>query len=98
MSDARSEVLYAAGVLNDSVRDVEQAILSMEEEFHRHSNQVELLIGQGQAVTKTLGELTAAVGQLVSRLGNYLEDADRQGARINALEREVRGLVGDGRQ
>jgi len=93
--NSKSEVLYSVGVLNDSLSAVEQAVLGMEEEFHRHGNQQALLIGQGQTMTKALGELTAAVGQLTDRLGRYLEDADRQGGRINALERDVRELKAD---
>lgn len=92
MTDTKSEVLYAVGVLNDSMRDVEQAVLGMEEEFHRHGQQVELLIGQGKAVTKTLGELAAAVGALTERLGIYIDEQGGNGslgARVTRLEGRV---------
>jgi hypothetical protein len=86
----RTEVLTAVHALNVSMRELEQAALYNE-------TQTDILIGQGRTTNTTLAELVKAVGELTARLGHYLEDADVQGGRIAKLEREVRGLVTDGR-
>jgi hypothetical protein len=89
---SKNEVLYSVGVLNDSLSAVEQAVLGMEEEFHRHGNQQALLIGQGQAVTKSIGELVAAVGAHTERLNSYLDEqggSGSLGARMTKLEGRV---------
>ncbi len=86
---AKSEVLYAVGVLNDSMRDVEQAVLGMEEAYSRHERQLDLLLGQGQSVTKSLGELVAAVGMLTKTINDYIDEQGSDGslgARVTRLE------------
>ncbi len=81
----KDELVAAFGVMNKSLAELEGAALGTEV-------QLEVLVGQGQSATKSLGELVQKLGELNDRLGRYLDDADRQGTRINTLEREVREL------
>jgi methyl-accepting chemotaxis protein len=74
----KHEFLAALGTMNKSLSALEQSALESET--------------QSQAIAQALSGLTSAVGQLNDRLGRYLDDADRQGARINDLERQVREL------
>lgn len=85
----KEAVVTALATMNRSLAELEQAALVQEAN-------TEIIVRQGQSTSTTLGELVAAVGTLNDRLGRYLDDSDRQGARINTLEREVRELR-DGR-
>jgi DNA repair ATPase RecN len=84
----KSEVMTALNAAARSLADLGQAALAQEAN-------TEELMGQGKSVSKTLGELVAAIGTLNDRLGHYLDNADTQGRRINELERKVRELSAD---
>jgi polyhydroxyalkanoate synthesis regulator phasin len=84
----KTEVMAALYAAKRSLAELGQAALVQE-------TQTELILQQGQSASKTLGELMAKMGELTDRLGHYLDNADKQGGRINALERAVRELNAD---
>lgn len=83
--EALSGIRETLGAVHASLSTLEAAALTQE-------TQSDLILKQGQSNGQELGKLTAAVGELVHRLGHYLEDANQQGSRLNTLEREVREL------
>jgi hypothetical protein len=85
----KDELVAAFGAVHRSLAEIEGAALGTE-------TQLDLLVGQGQSMTKTLGTLVAELGTLVDRMKHQLDNADRQGARINTLERDVRELRNGG--
>jgi polyhydroxyalkanoate synthesis regulator phasin len=84
----KDDVTEALTKVSDSLTELEQAALEQ-------ATQTDIVIQQGQSVSKTLGELVSKMGELTDRLGHYLENADKQGGRINTLERKLRDLSAD---
>lgn len=81
----REEMLGAVRAVSESLRALEEIAISQDA-------QMTVLVGQGQSTSKAHGDIMAKLGEILQRLDSYLDDANRQGARINQLERDVRGL------
>jgi hypothetical protein len=93
----KRDVIEGITAVHASLRAVEQATLAIEDNTTAIKGNVEILMGQGQSASEANGIIMAKLGEILSRLDHYIDDANRQGARINTLERELREITADGR-